>query len=96
MDRIACLNGDETRYSERGFHPTAASSIQTSAKTTIVIIGGGFAGIETARRLGRLVKDDDAVDVILVSSENYFLFQPLLPEVVASNIEPSHISIASH
>ena len=91
MDRIACLNGDETRYSERGFHPTAASSIQTSAKTTIVIIGGGFAGIETARRLGRLVKDDDAVDVILVSSENYFLFQPLLPEVVASNIEPSHI-----
>jgi NADH:quinone reductase (non-electrogenic) len=58
---------------------------------TIVIVGGGFAGIETASRLGRMLKGDRAVKVVLVSSENYFLFQPLLPEVVACSIEPSHI-----
>jgi NADH dehydrogenase len=54
-------------------------------------VGGGFAGIETASRLGRLLKKEDAAKVVLVSSENYFLFQPLLPEVVACSIEPSHI-----
>jgi NADH:ubiquinone reductase (H+-translocating) len=63
----------------------------TSAPLQIVIIGGGFAGIETARRLGRRFRGRDAVRVTLVSSENYFLFQPLLPEVVACSIEPAHI-----
>ena len=71
-----------------------AAMTPTSRMTTpirIVIVGGGFAGIETASRLGRAIKGDDTVEVVLVSSENYFLFQPLLPEVVACSIEPSHI-----
>lgn len=67
------------------------SNSRTATPITIVIVGGGFAGIETANRLGRLTKGNDAVEVILVSAENYFLFQPLLPEVVACSIEPSHI-----
>jgi NADH:ubiquinone reductase (H+-translocating) len=62
-----------------------------TAPIRIVIVGGGFAGIEAASRLGRLLKMDDSAQVILISSENYFLFQPLLPEVVACSIEPSHI-----
>lgn len=70
---------------------TVTSTCRTAIPIRIVIVGGGFAGIEIASRLGRLLKGDDAVEVILVSSENYFLFQPLLPEVVASSIEPSHI-----
>jgi NADH dehydrogenase len=57
----------------------------------VVIVGGGFAGIETARQLGLRFKDNPAARVTLVSSENYFLFQPLLPEVVACSIETSHI-----
>jgi NADH:ubiquinone reductase (H+-translocating) len=74
-------------------HPDsmAVSSCRTAAPIRIVIVGGGFAGIETASRLGRLLKKNDAAEVVLVSSENYFLFQPLLPEVVACSIEPSHI-----
>ena len=74
-------------------HASAAvtSTCRTATPIRIVIVGGGFAGIETASLLGRLLKGDDAVEVVLVSSENYFLFQPLLPEVVASSIEPSHI-----
>ena len=62
-----------------------------AAPIRIVIVGGGFAGIEAASRLGRLLRGDDSAQVILISSENYFLFQPLLPEVVACSIEPSHI-----
>jgi len=94
MDRALYFSPDATHSSKAGEGDIAQASIpliKPSAKTTIVIVGGGFAGIETARQLGRLVTHHDAVEVILVSSENYFLFQPLLPEVVACSIEPGHI-----
>ncbi|WP_455378938.1 FAD-dependent oxidoreductase [Petrachloros mirabilis] len=91
MANAISLSRDESPSVEPAAGLHAASATQKSAKTIIVIVGGGFAGIETARRIGRLAKKNDAVDVILVSSENYFLFQPLLPEVVAGNIEPTHI-----
>lgn len=57
----------------------------------IVILGGGFAGISVARELGRRTRRDPSVEVHLVSDENYFVFQPLLPEVVSCGIEPTHI-----
>lgn len=41
--------------------------------------------------LGKRVRRDSSVEVHLVSDENYFVFQPLLPEVAACGIEPSHI-----
>lgn len=74
-------------------HPDSmpVSSCRTAAPIRIVVVGGGFAGIEVASRLGRLLREDDSAEVILISSENYLLFQPLLPEVVACSIEPSHI-----
>jgi NADH dehydrogenase len=56
----------------------------------VVILGGGFAGVAAARELTRRSRDS-RVEVHLVSQENYFVFQPLLPEVVACGIEPSHI-----
>jgi NADH dehydrogenase len=59
--------------------------------TRIVILGGGFAGITTARQLGRVTRRNPAIDVHLVNNENYFVFQPLLPEVVSCNIEPGHV-----
>ncbi len=64
----------------------------TEKKTTrVVILGGGFAGIAAARALGQQTKHDPSVEVHLISTENYFVFQPLLPEVVACGLEPSHI-----
>jgi NADH dehydrogenase len=57
----------------------------------IVILGGGFAGISTAMELGRLMKKDETIHVHLVNQENYFVFQPLLPEIVSCAVEPSHI-----
>ena len=50
----------------------------------VVIIGGGFAGAFTARYLRRLL--GEAVEIELINDTNYFVFQPLLPEVAAGII----------
>jgi len=53
----------------------------------IVIIGGGFAGLYTARGL----RDVDA-QVTLVDRHNYHLFQPLLYQVATAGLNPSDIA----
>jgi len=47
--------------------------------------------VSVARELGRLARRDPAIEVHLVSNENFFVFQPLLPEIVACGVEPAHI-----
>jgi NADH dehydrogenase len=51
----------------------------------VVIVGGGFGGIYTARFLEKLLRPEEA-DICLVNRENYFVFQPLLPEVLSGSI----------
>jgi NADH:quinone reductase (non-electrogenic) len=60
-------------------------------KTSIVILGGGFAGVYTARALERKFLRDEEVEITLVSEENFMLFTPMLSEVPASSIEAKHI-----
>src|SRR5215510_9526941 len=55
-------------------------------KRRIVILGGGFAGVYVARRLEKRLRKRDDVDIVLVNKENYFVFQPLLPEVISGTI----------
>ena len=57
------------------------------ARPHIVIIGGGFAGLYTARGL----KGVDA-DVTLADRHNYHLFQPLLYQVATAGLNPSDIA----
>ena len=57
----------------------------------VVILGGGFAGVYTAKYLTRLLGSRRDVHVELLSEENYFVFQPLLPEVAAGSINPNHV-----
>jgi len=54
----------------------------------IVIIGGGFAGINLAKRLAK----NKAYQVILVDRNNYHFFPPLLYQVGTAFIESSNIS----
>jgi NADH dehydrogenase len=56
---------------------------------TVVIVGGGFAGVECARRLERLLSSD--WQIVLFSRENHTTFTPLLAEVVGSSISPLHV-----
>ncbi|PWU81359.1 MAG: hypothetical protein DLM72_07415, partial [Candidatus Nitrosopolaris wilkensis] len=58
---------------------------------SILILGGGFAGIEVLRQLQKAFQDDVSVDITLVSRDNFFLFTPMLPEVSSGMIETRHI-----
>jgi NADH dehydrogenase len=51
----------------------------------VLIVGGGFAGVATARALGR------RAEVTIVSEENSLLFTPMLAEVAATDLDPRHI-----
>ena len=55
-----------------------------AAKKKVLVIGGGFGGVFAAKALEQLGRG--RLDVELVNRNNYFVFQPLLPEVAASTI----------
>ncbi len=57
----------------------------------VVILGGGFGGVAAACKLTHLARHRRDVHVEVLSSENYFVFQPLLPEVAAAGVNPNHI-----
>ena len=59
--------------------------------TRIVVLGGGFAGMEAVRCLERALGTRREVEILLVSDQNYLLFTPLLPQVASSLVEPRHI-----
>jgi NADH dehydrogenase len=61
-------------------------------ETRIVIVGGGFAGVGVAEHLEKKFGADPSVEFTLVSETNALLFTPMLPEVAASSLEPTHIS----
>ena len=53
----------------------------------ILILGGGFGGIYAALKLEKLMARQPALEVTLVTRDNYFLFTPMLPEVAAGDLE---------
>jgi NADH dehydrogenase len=58
----------------------------TAPRTRILILGGGFGGVYTARALERLLGHNPGVEIGLVSREDYLVFQPMLPEVISGSI----------
>src|SRR3954462_6817995 len=61
-------------------------------KTRIVILGGGFGGVYTARHLEKLCKRRADVEVVLVSRDNFLLMTPLLFEVCSGTLDLRHCS----
>lgn len=59
----------------------------TGTKKRLVIIGGGFAGLELAKKI-----DKKQYQVILIDKNNYYQFQPLFYQVATGGLEPSSIS----
>jgi len=57
-------------------------------KERIIIIGGGFAGINVIKNL----KNNDRFSITLVDRNNYNFFPPLLYQVATGFLEPSSIS----
>jgi NADH dehydrogenase len=62
--------------------------METSDKKHIVIIGGGFAGLNLAKQL----YNNKYYQVTLIDKNNYNYFTPLLYQVATSFLEPSSIS----
>ncbi len=58
----------------------------------VVVVGGGFAGFHAARSLSKRLGDD--AEIVLISSTDYFLYLPLLPEVAAGVLEPRRVAVA--
>jgi NADH dehydrogenase len=58
----------------------------------VLIVGGGFAGLQAARALVKTV--GDGVEVTLVNSTDYFLYLPLLPEVAAGVLDPRRVTVS--
>ncbi len=62
---------------------------KNSEKKIVVIIGGGFAGLNAAKSLAR----KDSVHVVLIDQRNHHLFQPLLYQVATAGLNPSDIAV---
>lgn len=60
----------------------------TGKITRVVIVGGGFAGMEAAKTLG----DRSDILVTLIDRRNHHLFQPLLYQVAMAGLSPSDIA----
>src|SRR6516225_2940473 len=56
----------------------------------ILIVGGGYVGMYTARRLERLLRRGEAT-VTVVDPRGYMTYQPFLAEAAGGSIEPRHV-----
>jgi NADH dehydrogenase len=54
---------------------------------SVVIVGAGFGGLQAARALHKT-----SVQVVVIDSRNYHLFQPLLYQVATADLSPADIS----
>jgi NADH:quinone reductase (non-electrogenic) len=70
------------------------ATTQTPSITRILLLGGGFAGIYTARRLERLFAGRSDIEIILVSRDNFLLMTPLMFEVCSGTLGASDCSIS--
>ena len=60
-------------------------------KTSIIILGGGFAGISAAMYLDKTLARRADIEVTLINRENFILFTPMLHEVAAGDLYPGDI-----
>jgi NADH dehydrogenase len=61
--------------------------MKASPTHRVVIVGGGFAGLNAARSLRRA-----PVQVTLIDRRNFHLFQPLLYQVATGMLSPGGLS----
>src|SRR5581483_1077576 len=66
------------------------SADSQTPQTRIVVLGGGFGGVYTARHLERLCRGRRDVEIVLVSRDNFLLMTPLLFEVCSGTLDLRH------
>lgn len=63
-------------------------NIPHTDKKRVVIVGGGFAGLNLAKKLRKC----NQYQVVLIDRNNYHLFKPLLYQVASAGLDPSDVS----
>src|SRR5437868_14719224 len=61
------------------------------SKRRVIIIGGGFGGVTLAQHIERKLPSE--IEIVLISSENHFVFTPMLAEAVGRSISPDHVVV---
>ncbi|HEV3261815.1 MAG TPA: FAD-dependent oxidoreductase, partial [Gemmataceae bacterium] len=64
----------------------------STSKKRILILGGGFGGVSTARHLERLFKRRSDVEIVLVNRDNFLVMTPLLFEIFSGTLDVRHSS----
>ncbi len=63
------------------------NSASLTARPRVVIVGGGFAGLNATKALA-----DAPVDITLIDRRNHHLFAPLLYQVATAQLSPANIA----
>ena len=58
----------------------------------VVIAGGGFAGVNAARELEKILPRQ-STRLVLVNDVNFMLYTPLLPGAAGGTLEPRHVVV---
>lgn len=58
----------------------------------VLIVGGGYLGMYTARRLEKKLGPGEA-RITVIDPNSYMTYQPFLPETAAGNISPRHVAV---
>jgi len=65
---------------------------EASPQRSSVVVGGGFAGFFAAGILEHLLARE-AADLTFMSATDHLCYSPLLPEVIASQLDPRRIAV---
>ena len=85
-DSISGRNG-QNKVQPR-FRSRNQISVKTSTRPHVVIVGGGFGGLYTAKGLG-----NKPARVTLIDRKNHHTFQPLLYQVATAGLSPGEIAV---
>ena len=59
--------------------------------TRVVIIGGGFGGLQVAQTLEKEMSLGNSVEITLISRDNFLLFTPFLTEVLGGVLDEADV-----
>lgn len=58
----------------------------------ILIVGGGFGGFTTAKKLTQLTKDREDVGIMVMARSNFFTFWPMVASIVSNDTEAQNVA----